>query len=93
LVSGQTNHLDGRKPLGRIWGGISQRRQLAHGHQNLDIRPLPDLTRHLPASCSVIEEIVEGFVEGFLGRGNDAVQPREAKSRESQSGTGCAIPR
>jgi hypothetical protein len=30
------------------------------------IRPLPDLTRHLPAACSVIEEIVEGFVEGFF---------------------------
>jgi hypothetical protein len=29
------------------------------------IRSLPDLTRHLPAYCSVIEEIVEGFVEGF----------------------------
>jgi hypothetical protein len=30
------------------------------------IRHLPDLTRHLPAYYSVIEEIVEGFVEGFL---------------------------
>ncbi|MGA3283420.1 MAG: hypothetical protein ABSD57_03030 [Verrucomicrobiota bacterium] len=33
------------------------------------IRQLPDLTHHLPAYYSVIEEIVEGFVEGFLGRG------------------------
>ena len=29
------------------------------------IRHVPDLTRHLPAAYSVIEEIVEGFVEGF----------------------------
>jgi hypothetical protein len=33
---------------------------------SVTIRPLPDLTRHLPAAYSVIEEIVEGFVEGFL---------------------------
>jgi hypothetical protein len=30
-------------------------------------RPLQDLTRHIPVAYSVIEEIVEGFVEGFLG--------------------------
>ena len=30
------------------------------------IRLNPSHTRHLPAACSVIEEIVEGFVEGFL---------------------------
>ena len=30
------------------------------------IRQLPDLTRHLTAYYSVIEEIVEGFVEGLL---------------------------
>jgi hypothetical protein len=29
------------------------------------IRQLPDLTRHIPVAYSVIEEIVEGFVEGF----------------------------
>ena len=29
------------------------------------IRQLPDLTRHLPIAYSVIEEIVEGFVEDF----------------------------
>jgi hypothetical protein len=29
------------------------------------IRHLPDLTRHIPGTYSVIEEIVEGFVEGF----------------------------
>src|ERR1035438_5053395 len=29
------------------------------------IRQLPDLIRHLPAYYSVIEEIVEGFVEGY----------------------------
>src|ERR1700690_2133814 len=29
-------------------------------------RHLPDLTRHLPVAYSVIEEIVEGFVEDFL---------------------------
>jgi hypothetical protein len=29
------------------------------------IRALPDLTRQLPVAYSVIEEIVEGFVEGF----------------------------
>jgi hypothetical protein len=29
------------------------------------IRQLPDLTRHLPVAYSVIEEIVESFVEGF----------------------------
>ncbi len=28
-------------------------------------RPLPDLTRHIHPYYSVIEEIVEGFVEGF----------------------------
>jgi hypothetical protein len=32
-VGGLTDHLDRRKPLGRIRGGIAQRRQLAHGHQ------------------------------------------------------------
>jgi hypothetical protein len=32
------------------------------------IRQLPDLTPHLPVAYSVIEEIVEGFVEGFLTR-------------------------
>src|ERR1035437_3112944 len=31
-------------------------------------RHLPDLTRHAHAAYSVIEEIVEGFVEGFLRR-------------------------
>jgi hypothetical protein len=30
------------------------------------IRQLPDLTRHLPGYYSLIEEIVEGFVVGFL---------------------------
>ena len=30
------------------------------------IRPLPALTRRAHPACSVIEEIVEGFVEGFL---------------------------
>jgi len=45
-----------------------------HGFFNIDFtgvqaisdtnRPLPDLTRHLLAYYSVIEEIVEGFVEG-----------------------------
>ena len=30
------------------------------------IRQLSDLTRHLLVSYPVIEEIVEGFVEGFL---------------------------
>jgi hypothetical protein len=29
------------------------------------IHHMPDLTRHVPAAYSVIEEIVEGFVEGF----------------------------
>ena len=29
------------------------------------IGPLPDLTRHLHPAYSIIEEIVEGFVEGF----------------------------
>jgi hypothetical protein len=29
------------------------------------IRELPDLTRQSPVAYSVIEEIVEGFVEGF----------------------------
>jgi hypothetical protein len=33
------------------------------------IRQLPDLTRHLPASYSVIEEIIEGFVEGLMASG------------------------
>src|SRR5665647_533543 len=33
----------------------------------ITIRYLPDLTRHIPAAYSVIEEIVEGFVEAFLG--------------------------
>jgi hypothetical protein len=28
-------------------------------------RHLPALTRHAPGACPVIEEIVEGFVEGF----------------------------
>ena len=31
----------------------------------ITIRQLPDLTHHLPPYYSVIEEIVEGFVEGF----------------------------
>src|ERR1035437_892059 len=45
------------------------------GHFNIDskglqeifgtTRHLPDLTRHIPAAYTVIEEIVEGFVEGF----------------------------
>jgi len=30
------------------------------------IRQLPDLTRHTPTAYSVIEEFVEGFVEGFF---------------------------
>ena len=37
LVSGQTDHLDGRKPFRRIGSRITQRRQLAHGHQNLNV--------------------------------------------------------
>jgi len=36
LVSGQTDHLNGRKPFRRIRAD-RQRRQLAHGHQNLNI--------------------------------------------------------
>jgi hypothetical protein len=45
------------------------------GHFNIDFtsvqalftitRHAPALTRHLPAAYSVIEEFVEGFVEGF----------------------------
>jgi len=31
-------------------------------------RQLSGLTRHVPPFCSVIEEIVEGFVEGFGDR-------------------------
>jgi len=30
LISGQTDHLDGGKPLGRIRGGIAEWRQLAY---------------------------------------------------------------
>jgi hypothetical protein len=37
LVSGKTDYLDGRKPLGRIGSRIAQRSQLAHGHQNLNV--------------------------------------------------------
>jgi hypothetical protein len=37
LDQGQTNHFNGGKPLGRIGGRIAQRRQLAHGHQNLNV--------------------------------------------------------
>jgi hypothetical protein len=33
----------------------------------ITIRHLPDLTRQIPAAYSVIEEIVEGFVEEFFG--------------------------
>ena len=37
FVSGQTDHLDRCKPLGRIRSGIAQGRQLALGHQNLNV--------------------------------------------------------
>ena len=37
LISGQTDHLDRCKPLGRIRSGIAQWRQLARGHQNLNV--------------------------------------------------------
>jgi len=37
FVRSQTDHLDRRKPLGRIRGRIAERRQLAHGHQNLNV--------------------------------------------------------
>jgi hypothetical protein len=37
LISGQTDHLDGRKPFRRIRGWIAQRRQLANRHQNLNV--------------------------------------------------------
>jgi hypothetical protein len=39
------------------------------------IRQLPDLTRHLPAAYSVIEEIIEGFVESFLDGITSSVIP------------------
>jgi hypothetical protein len=37
------------------------------------IRQLSDLTRYLPASYSVIEKIVEGFVEGFSRRAHTSL--------------------
>jgi hypothetical protein len=37
LISRETNHLNGGKPFRRIWSRIAQRRQLAHGHQNLNV--------------------------------------------------------
>jgi hypothetical protein len=37
LVSREPNHFNGCKPFRRIRGGIAQRRQLAHGHQNLNV--------------------------------------------------------
>jgi len=37
LVSREPYHLDCRKPFGRIWSRIAERRQLAHGHQNLNV--------------------------------------------------------
>jgi hypothetical protein len=37
FIRRQLNHLDRGKPLGRIRGRITQRDQLAKGHQNLNV--------------------------------------------------------
>ena len=37
LVHCEPNHLDGRKPFRRIRCRITERRQLAHRHQNLNV--------------------------------------------------------
>jgi hypothetical protein len=37
FVGCQPNYLDGGKPFGRVRGGIAKRRQLADGHQNLNV--------------------------------------------------------
>ncbi len=37
LVNRKTNHLDCREPFRCVRGRIAQRRQLAHGHQNLNV--------------------------------------------------------
>ena len=36
-VSSKANHFDGGKPLRRVGSRITERRQLAHGHQNLNV--------------------------------------------------------
>src|ERR1035438_8211033 len=45
-------------------------------------RHLPALTRHIPGACSVIEEIVEDFVEGFFGLRKNVVAFRRAFSSQ-----------
>ena len=37
LISGEPNHFDGGKPFWRIRRGIAEWRQLADGHQNLNV--------------------------------------------------------
>ena len=37
LISGKTNHFNGCKPFRRVGGRITERRQLTHGHQNLNV--------------------------------------------------------
>ena len=46
------------------------------------IRHLSDLTRHAPATYSVIEEIVEGFIEGFCAAVSGHSQPANDSALE-----------
>jgi hypothetical protein len=61
------------------------------------IRQLSDLTRHIPASYSVIEEIVEVFVEGFFIQAGyvprqfliDNLRPRRQRVRAHERRIHC----
>jgi len=68
------------------------------GHFNFDskglqavsgtTRHLPALTRHAPGACSVIEEIVEGFVEGFcMGMHQTLIRSHDGSYWRSETGT------
>jgi hypothetical protein len=54
----------------------------------ITIRSLPDLTRHIPAAYSVIEEIVEGFVEDFSIEFAHANSIKRVDSRENLTQAG-----
>ena len=48
---------------------------------------LPDLTRHLPTYYSVIEEIIEGFVEGLLTEFEEFIDGSSGKNMSA-----CIVP-
>jgi hypothetical protein len=69
-------------------GTKSRKAQNRTLYAHLNIYIVQALTRHAPGACSVIEEIVEGFVEGFcMGIHQTLIRLHDGSYWRSETGT------